>query len=376
MIPMDGAQRDGSVVIELKRRLLHGSLSESAAADLIDRLQNGDSFAEPGTQVWDDRYGRLARVWGDRMENQADPLLKDLLQTTPQVRLETPLFWPASAPVPARLWAKDYWPHGTEARVEARWSTGEVLANVAFRNYAASSRGYSFDLPPSETWPQMESGRVKIDIQTRQTTSDWNGASIPPRNAEWSEWSNVRTYELAVTRPSNLDLQLTGTTNSELDALVERIFQPGLRQFSGVSRPFAIRFDTRAVGEENRQGVVFGVEVEILETPLDQEPIVRRRSRVWIHPGNGTGVQSGWEISEEDPEGLSGAFEETNQSTWTMRVRGDRLLAERGIALMGGDVTAVQQFWNGEIEFPLPIHHEVGTPFIRRWFFESGPPRP
>ena len=376
LIPLDGDQRDGAVVIELKRRLLHDTLSDGASSALLERLQHGDHAAAPGTKAWDDRYGRLARVWGERMENQDDPVLEELLATTPQVHLRVPLLWPAAVTVPTQLLVNDYWPHGTEGRATIRWHNGDEITRISFRNYAHAGRPYFIDLPPAELWPTEQPLALDVEIQSRRTTSLWNGASAPPPDATWNQWSTPRTFTIDLSAPTPINLDLTGVRSKALDDLVARMFAPGLRRFTGTNRPFAIRFDTRVVSEEVAKDLVFGVEAEIIETPTEGEPVVRRRSRIWIHHGLGAGVTSGWEISAEDSKGLAGAFEEANQSTWTMRLKGDWNLATRAIALGGGDTAAARTFWNGELEIPLTIHRERGTPFIRRWFLENGPPRP
>ena len=59
-----------------------------------------------------------------------------------------------------------------------------------------------------------------------------------------------------------------------------------------------------------------------------------------------------------------------------MRVSGDRALAERVLGQAGGDLGAYTSFWNGSIEFPLPVHRERGGSFIRHWFHQDGPPKP
>jgi hypothetical protein len=376
MVPLDGAQRDGPVVIELKRRLLFGGLSAGAASALISRLQEGDSSATPGSQSWDDRYGRLARAWGDRLVDRADPLIAELVITTPMLELSVPTAWPETSPVPASLSIDDYWPHGTEGLLVVRWSDGRELARVAFRNYTSAGRPYSFDLPPSIEWPDGTTVPLRIDLQTRRTTADWGGASVPPFDAVWGEWSEPQTVEVAASAPIHRELALESIGSPELDELVKQIFQPGLRRFTGSSRPFAIRFDPRAAADEATKGIVFGVVVEIVETTPGGEAFVRRRSQIWIHPGMASGFRSGWRISEEDLTGLAGAFDPTNRSIWTMRIRGDRGLAERAVAQSSGDPGAKVLYWSGLTEFLLPIHSERTTPFIRHWFFEDGPLKP
>lgn len=376
LIPLDGLQRDGAVVIELKRRLLYDTLSDGASTALLARLQYGDRAAAPGTKAWDDRYGRLARVWGERITDLEDPVIAELLATTPQVKLSVPLMWPAAATVPAQLWVNDYWPHGTEGRVTIRWPNGDAITSVSFRNYSHSGRAYTVDLPPVATWPTEPLLALDVEIQSRRTTTDWNEATTPPFDASWEPWSEAQTYAISLSAPTPMDFDLTGVQNDVIDDLVTRMFAPGLRRFTGTRRPFALRFDTRVVSEEAAKELVFGIEVEIIETPENGEPIVRRRSRIWIHHGLGAGVSSGWEISSEDPEGLAGAFEDTNQSAWTMRIKGVRELATRAIALGGGETAAARTFWNGALEIPLAIHREQSTPFVRRWFLDGGPPRP
>ena len=379
-IPMDSRPRAGPIIIELKRRLLFEQLSEGAADDLMNRLVEGDAASPPGTEEWERRYGHLAKHWGKIILDKESPRVQDMLEIQPQVHVTLPGSWPNDKPIPALLSIEEWWPLGTEGHIIIRWPTfdsdrdGEELANIAFRNYGSGGRPFPLELPPRSEWPRGTTVDLEVEIQKRRPAEGWTGE--PSESMEWEAWSEPQSASARVIAPTDGVISLDAVDEPELDQLVERIFKPGLRRFTSTYRPYAIRFDPRALQDGSPKGMAFGFRAEIVELLPDGTEHVRRRSRIWINTSPNTLVRSGWMISEEDSSALAGAFDEANTNSWVMRVSGDRALSERVLAQASGDLGTYTSFWNGSIEFPLPVHQERGGSFIRHWFHEDGPPKP
>ncbi|MCH2161883.1 MAG: hypothetical protein MK085_08430, partial [Phycisphaerales bacterium] len=349
---------------------------------LLEQVVNGDTSARPGSDAWTLRYGQLAAAWRDRILQPDDPRTRRLLEIVPQFSLELPDTWPADQSIPVLLNAQDWWPWGTEAMLELRWSANDgtpptLIERIGLRNYAGGRRPHPMDLPPSAEWPEGGGLTIGIDIQVRHPAESASEEELADGAVEWKEWPVPLHQEIELVAPPDSEtVNLAPLTSEAIDAVVQRIFAPGLRRWKGERRPFAIRFNTRATNQEASHELLFGCVVEIVERADNGEEHVRRRSRIWTTGNRNGPVRAGWTISEEDTEGLARRFDEDNRSDWVMRVRGDRDLALKALAQAGGNAEAFRGYWAGEIEFPLPISNEANQPFIRQWFFEDGPPQP
>ena len=381
-IALDGRNGPGKVTRELKRRLLAEELSESTANALLDRVVDGDSSSPPGSDAWELRYGQLATAWRDRVLQPDDSRTDRFMRIAPNFSLDLPDSWPENEPVPALLSARDWWPWGTEAILEIHWpdgdgATSERIERIGLRNYAGNRRPHPIELPPMSTWPGERLVDAKITVQVRRPVGPVTDEELAGEEVAWTEWTSPKSQRLTVTRPLAGDrFELPPVNNAEIDAVVRRIFAPGLRRWNSGQRPFAIRFNTRATSSPATNNLLIGSVVEIIERTPEGVEHVRRRSRVWTAASDNTPVRAGWLISEEDTEGLARKFDPENQGEWIMRVRGDRTLAVRALAQGGGSPDGFRGWWAGEVEFPLVVAEESNRPFVRQWFLESGAPKP
>ena len=377
----------GPVSVELERRLLEAEDDDPLIRSLIDVVVAGDFSSPPGSDAWFQRYGPLANRLRDgfvSLDSEAGRLLSTL---PPGVMIGTPAIWPSDQSVPATLEMKDRWPIGVEAIVELRWLGAEgsdPIERIGYRNLSSNRRRHEFLLPPTANWPAR--GEIEVSISTRPmadrvTEALRSGVAVETDDPRSDLPPDVTTrFRKKVIRPTSPpDSKLLAWIGDDAtDTSVTAVFDQGLRRWPESRRPFAIRFDPRRLQREEFSGVLFGFEVDIIERPRTGEEIVRRRTRLWLPGGVETSANEdrswGWTISEEDTEGLSGAFDLANRSDWVMRIRGVEALARRALTKVSQDPTSTvyDRWWSGTIERDLPRSTEGRRPFIRMWFHPEG----
>lgn len=400
LLPFDpaGVGGRGPIADELRNRLIGDELSAATESALVERVVRGDAGARPSGDRWTSRYGMLADDLRERHGSPSDPLATVMLELPPLIELSLPDGWPATSPVPAELVIRDWWPAGTEALVRlgpaGLAATDDAWHEIGYRNHASIQRRHHLTLPPTATWP--EDGRVEVALRLRRVDPERAIVEEAPSRDDWmldDDAIEVRAM-VPVVRPNDRPApSLERWPGDEFaDAAVAAVFDRGLRRWPGVRRPYAIRFNPNRLSNREFDGIHFGLVVEIIERRTDGEELVRRRTRMWI-PGGGLVPTrrraSGWTISEEDTDGLAGAFDAKNDSTWFLRIRGDETLA--GLAALiakAGEVGVVgvddddvnaasgasrpERWWAGTVERPLPVERADGRPFIRMWFHPEG----
>ena len=378
LLNFENTKTPGPFSEEIKWRLMFDDLSSSAKDTLLNYLIAGDKHALPGSQAWANHYGMLAEVMSDSMDIHGHQDLPKLLQLPPIISLSAPAQWPTDIDIPAQISIDEFWPYGTDGKVDIKWPhahTNPTLATICFRNYSAGQRPFPFTLPPLASWPKDEPPYLEVIINTRKPSGNWDSQQLRTSEVTWSEWSAPRSFMIPLPQPIVTDVNLHPIDTPELDAIIQRVFRPGLRKWEGTERPFAIRFDIRTISRAPSD-ISFGVFAEIIERTPDGEDHVRRRSKLWMTNTADSGIRSGWGISEEDSQSLSNAFDPESKSDWRMRITGNKDLALRGVAQASGDVGRISSWWNGSVEFPLPTHRERDAAFTRRWFLQDGPPAP
>ncbi len=378
LLNLENHDTPGPITEEIKWRLMFDELSLSSKNSLLEMLIAGSQDALPGSQKWHNQYGMLSEVLSDSMDIRGHKDLPRLLDLLPVISIGAPAEWPEATDIPAYISLQESWPYGTDCKLELRWSTAEVdttLTTICFRNYSAGGRPFPFTLPPSVEWPTGDTANLTVEIKTRKPVGKWNSEQIRKSEIRWSEWSSSRSFTIPLAKPVPTPLELKPIDSAELDAMMAKVFSPGLRKWTGDVRPFAIRFDMRMISQAPPE-VAFGVFAEIIERTSDGEEYIRRRSKLWMTNTPGRGTSSGWGLSAENGAALENAFDPESKSTWLMRISGNQELSERAVANASGDTGIHTSWWNGSIEFPLPTHLERDERFIRHWFMEDGPPTP
>ena len=390
--PMDPIGR-GPVSAEIQRRLIERAPEDGQADSLVglslDAVIAGDSDSPPGSEPWFKRYGALALDLRDGFVESGSEAAQTLAMIPPRVRLDFPSAWPKDQPVPTSLDVRDLWAIGTESVIDLRWAdAGDAppIESIGYRNLASIQRRHHFLLPPPSTWPA--SGALEIQARTRSlpdsTVTQIRGGLVP-QSLEISgvadDFVPGKTITRTIKAPTDTSLALEPWPGDEVtDQDIARIFDNGLRRWLGATRPFAIRFDIRRLDDPRYQGVLFGLLVEIVERPPTGDEVIHRRTRIWmpggqdLTGGNGGRRSAGWTISEENIEGLYGAFDPRSTSDWLLRITGDESLARRGMANFDGKPEdAPDQWWSGTVERNLPTEKiSRGRPFIRMWFDPEG----
>ena len=383
----------GPVSAEIQRRLIQRAGDDGSADTLVgrclDAVTAGDSKATPGSDAWFRRYGSLARDLRDGFVASGSPAARRLAMLPPQLELEVPPAWPKDQAVPASLAVKDLWALGTESVIDLHWADAEddrPIESIGYRNLASIQRHHHFLLPPPSHWPA--SGTLEIRARTRSLSESavtQIQGGMNPRSLENTgpsgDFVPATPARRTLAIPSETAIPLEPWPGDEITDLdITGIFDDGLRRWPGAARPYAIRFSIRRLEDPRYEGVLFGLEVEIVERKPDGRETIHRRTRIWTPGGrnflggHGGRRRAGWTISEEDVEGLGGAFDPTNESEWILRIRGDEELARRSLAITEVDsVDGPDRWWSGEVERPLPTETITnGRPFIRMWFDPDG----
>ncbi|MBC03831.1 MAG: hypothetical protein CMJ34_11105 [Phycisphaerae bacterium] len=389
--PSDPTGR-GPVSAELQRRLIERSDDEGGADVLVglclDAVIAGDISSAPGTETWFKRYGALALDLRDGFVDPGSEAAGRLATIPPRVKIEIPPAWPEDRPVPASLEIRDLWALGTESVIDVHWAdAGDAppVESIGYRNLASIRRRHHFLLPPPKDWPA--SGALEIRVRNRSlpdaVVAQIEGGMTPQavEIVASNPWTTATPTTRTLTRPTDTTMPLEPWPGDEItDRDIAGIFNDGLRRWPKAARPYAIRFDIRRLEDPRYDGVLFGLLVEIVERAPDGGETVHRRTRIWMPGGrdfiggNGTRRNAGWTISEEDIEGLDGAFDPENESDWVLRIRGDESLARRGLAIVEtGSENGHDRWWSGMVERPLPTETiPNGRPFIRMWFDSGG----
>ena len=387
--PASNRSSAGPISLELRRRLIERPAGDPLVGVLCDIVVRGDSSAPPGSDRWFSRYGPITEDLRDGFVAADSEVGRRLSRIPPAIGIEIPPMWPEDEPMPATLSVRDCWPLGTEAIIELAWAgpDGEpiVLECIGYRNLSSTRRRHQLLLPPAREWPP--SPALQVDVSTRSmsaaaVTRITAGVGVEleeDRPAVPIEMSPPIRLQESLAAPVALpETALTAWPGDRLvDDAVAEVFSEGLRRWPGTVRPFAIRFNPRRLRSSRLDGVLFGLEVEIVERTPGGEEFVHRRTRMWM-PGGVAGdaegnAIGGWTISEEDTAGLAGAFDPNNSSTWVMRIRGREDLARRSLGRMSeADAAAHDRWWSGVVERDLPRSTEGNRPFIRMWFHPEG----
>ncbi len=387
--PANDPGATGPIALELRRRLIERPADDPLVDVLCDIVIRGDASAPPGSDRWFSRYGPIAEDLRDGFVAADSEAGRRLARIPPAIDIEVPPMWPQDEPMPATLSVQDCWPLGTEAIIDLAWSDSReepvALETIGYRNLSSTRRRHQFLLPPALEWPAVPTLEVAVstrNMSTNTVTRIAAGIGVEleeDRSAVPSEMNPpIRLQESVATPGPPPEVPLTPWSGDEfVDNAVAEVFSEGLRRWPGTIRPFAIRFNPRRLRTARLDGVLFGLEVEIVERTSSGGELVHRRTRMWM-PGGVTGDArgnpiGGWTISEEDTAGLAGAFDADNTSKWLMRIRGREDLARRSLARMSeADVALHDRWWSGTVERDLPTSTERNRPFIRMWFHPEG----
>lgn len=382
LLPLGTGLGGDAIHDEIARRLAGGEFSPGSLDTLVRSLLAGDRNSPPVGDAWQVRYGPLLDRWRRTSASPANPLTAELLRLPADATLEVPTAWPSASPIPARLSLQDWWPPGTETVVDLRWASrpdAPPLHSVGYRNDASIVRRHQLTLPPAEAWPDPP----VLSLSFRDPRVVRLGGTEIDRGPTAAGTASMATSTLTppIGLPEARIQAWPGDASST--KTIEAVFRPGMQRWrDAVVRPYAMRFDPSPLAEPRYDDVLFGMVVEVLETPSTSDPIVHRRTDIWAVGGTSAtiGRRIAWDISEEDTDALAGAFDPETGSTWSLRITGREDIARRALGLLAdrpADSTALR-WWSGSITLPLRTTTRDGDPFRRMWFRQDGvqPPRP
>lgn len=362
--PWLGDGQDASMVRGwLRERLLFGRLSPATAVAMLELVRQGDDSAPAGTEAWRRRY----RVWVDALRNpefwrrfrEAPGVLEAAASIPPMISLRLPDRVRANTPLFTRTALEDWLPDDVSLRLEMVAVEGLPLqpdARQALearrwvrRPFIGYTDGFAVALGPLP--PGLHQGSVRW----RWTAVDGDGRTV----GSGETVSRVR-LEATEDMPT-----LQPLSDAELDARVRDAFSPAtLLRSTGDDPSFAFSYRTLATGTDSLRDVAFGVVVEACE-----DGVPRRTLRVWWRHG-GPGLTA----NEEPLEDASRLLAAESSPAWTLRVRSDPALAQRGSDL-DPDAPATR-FWQGAFELPLTVEDLRRGRAARPWRIEHLAPAP
>ncbi len=379
LLPWDGGTGGpNSLAGELRLRLGRGELGDGSLEALVERIVGGDAETLPPSAAWEAKYasfmnnGFLAAV-ANRPELQ-----RRLRELPPRIEVSIASPWPSDLPLYGTLDLDHWWaePIQLRATIDCPEQPELGAVSVGFDTRGASwRRGWSrFPLEFSTTPSDGGAMELRLRLERREPIES-DGESEASAPTRWGPWIEDPDLE----RRLAIDLELTEPVSDRLEpidspeirAAIAEAFAPGLVVREEGPRPWAMRFDPAQTFVEELVDTALGFEVEVREG--DE---VRRRTWIWWAAGP-RGGPAEWRLSWEDAEGLAAAEpHEPEEGRWTLRIRGDRTLAQRAIEAVraaGGQPEAFTRFWSGEFDVPLRIRRVPGAFPPRRWFDPAAP---
>ena len=379
LLPWDGGTGGpNSLAGELRLRLGRGELGDGSLEALVGRIVEGDAEARASSAAWEAKYASLMSN-GFLASVAERPALQERLRTIPprlEVSIASP--WPSDLPLYGTLDLDHWWAEPIQLRATIDCPEQPELGRVSvgFDTRGASwRRGWSrFPLEFANPPAAEGSLEVRVRLERREAIeADPSPESLAP--AQWGPWvedpaleQRVRV-ELELAEP--IGDRLAPIDAPEIRAAIAEAFAPGLVVREEGPRPWAMRFDPPQTFIEELLDTALGFEVEVREGET-----VRRRTWIWWAAGP-RGGPAEWRLSWEDAAGLSAASaHEPEEGRWTLRIRGDRALAQRAVEAVraaGGQAEAFSKYWSGEIDVPLRIRRIPGAFPPRRWFDPDAP---
>lgn len=367
-----------SLAGELRLRLGRGEFGDAALAALVERIAEGDADARPPSAAWEAKYAALMSNGFLAAVADREALRRRLAELPPRIEISIASPWPADLPLYGTLDLEHWWadPVQLRATIDCPDHPEIGAVSVGFDTRGASwRRGWprfplEFEGSPPSAGP-LEL-RLRIDRREPVEVAD-DPAEVAP--ARWGPWIAAPSLERRVVvdldQREPVAARLEPVDAPEIRAAIAEAFAPGLVVREEGPRPWAMRFDPAQTFVDELLDTALGFEVEVREGDA-----VRRRTWIWWAAGP-RGGPAEWRLSWEDAEGLAAApAHEPEEGRWTLRIRGDRVLAQRAVEAIraaGGPAEAFTRFWSGEIDVPLRIRRIPGAFPPRRWFDPSAP---
>lgn len=345
----------------LRDRLVCGRVDPSDAVRLFTLAREGAPDARPGSARWRERYLPWIQAlhgpgfWNAYAGQAA--VREAAVSVPPDIQALVPTSWWPGTPMPITLFVEDGLPEEMSMRLEVLDATGLDLtadALAALRAQRWTRRGpsgFGTELP-------LTLGAVSEGPRDGELRLQW---SVIASTAD----RPVATGEVRVPIRTTVRVELpplTPRNDPAAEEAVRAAFEPGLlRRRAGLRPRFAFSYRPPETAASEFRDTAFGLVVEACESGTP-----RRTLRVWWRGGSLRSM--GWERPIEDRERL---LEAEPSAVWTLRVRGDELLARR--AAEPDSAEPATRWWSGMIELPLRIEDVGPDHRMQRWVLEPSP---
>jgi hypothetical protein len=359
-LPIAGGM-DGFVGREIDRRAVAQKLSAEQWKKLMERCAAGGWSGAPPEDDWITDYGNYISAW--RLRFMGDGALEaPLLAIPPRFEVATRDAWPAGAAPALTVRLEDWWPAGTECRVRAAPRVNGAAPLTFYRSGESRFRPSPFILylPPLE--PGTHEVIVDFTVDRRRIAEVQDEANGSSATAPVDDgWQPVGTYAISLKTKvqGRIEDLMQPRSSAALDAIVQQVFGNAVRWTGGGLSPVRFGINVPATFTPELDDTAMGVSVE-----LEREGVVARRLNLWwIAGSNGTdhARNYGFEINYENLDLLRQLQEEEG---WSLRVRGDPLIAMRA-----GD--AIKQYWQGDVRVPINLRMNQTQAPPRLWWVEG-----
>lgn len=335
---------------ELTGRALHDQLSSSQLVALMERCAKGDSAAPLHSDAWRSKYGLLIRRMRSILATADDGGLytepeHPLTSIPPLVQLIAPRDnWEQGETAWVVLTMREWWPHGSEARLVLSPQLDEADSRTV-RYATDAATGYSIAVPLGSVKPgQQPEIAVEVEAFHRREGQD-----------RWiSTGSRLHTVTLDGAESVHAQLEPVDEGDESAAALISRIFLGHVVRWP--TGPSPVRFSYRPFqpGARELEALAIGVSIELQRG----EQLARRLELWWLagaeqhRRGRMGSAVSGvyYRVDFEDLDLL--AELDSDDDRWRMFVRGDENIARR--------VAGAERFWNGELELPVTVESRPG----------------
>lgn len=347
---------NGAVLSDLVRRIRGGELAREDWMTLLEQCLAGDAGAPLTSDAWIDKYARhlvTAESMAAKTDDQewAATIERLLLDVPPRIRLDTRKVWPAGHAPTVDVFARSWWPRGTQWRIRAApLLPGAKIDEHVLLDAPIQRRSYSLSLP------RLGPGVHKVDVEL----------TVSRRRDAGSDWETLAPIVVPVDCivMDAPQAKLEPVTGADVDEVMRNVFGRGLAKFGRGSLPVRVNVDIRQSQTAILEDTAIGARIEVRRNGK-----LGRRLDMWWLAGGAPDGTSAWEVPWHDDEVLGAPLRD--DEVWTIRARGDLELALR--------VQGATKYWAGEVDVEVPARFQGAHAPYRGWVVwegddaESGP---
>lgn len=345
-----------------------GRMSPEDSVRMLETVKSGGFDLPPGSDGWRSTYVRWLSALEDRYAASTtgadDPLRLAAIALPPVVQMSVPERWWRDQPLVGMVAVEDWWPDGVRVRMRVQEVQGlpvQPEATERLRRTTWTRAGHDPSDGSRDAFA-IDLGPIAAGSHQGTLTLAWEATDT---------LGSARVSTRGVVRlPVSVQVEgdappLPPVRDPAMDELMRRVFDDGILRRETHPPQFAFSYAPFETSGQALEDVAFGLVVEACEAGTP-----RRSLRVWWRGGVNR-AQLGWEPPVEDAAAM---LRLGDGAGWTLRIRGDPVLARRAAA--GGTASVAARWWDGTIEVPLRVQSIRSGAGRAPWRASVDPPEP